>query len=337
MMATASKAATVVDAKTIDETLATSLLPSRELNAHKWSVGGVIVVGGSPGYVGAPAMAALSANRSGAGVVAVACPRGSIAAIAAIVPEATFISLPEGDVSRQTAEKFRVRFDKVRALVVGPGLGDDEYADSVMQILYGAKESPVYSPFGFSAKVSKPAPATSAEESALGREKPAVIDADGLNWLAKTDEWWSLLVPRTVVLTPHAGEMARLTGLETSEITSDPIGIAQRFAEKWQQTVVLKGEPTVVSNGEVTRVAASIEPALATAGSGDVLAGSIGAFLAQGLDPIDAATLAIYTGTAAARTLTDTLGTLGVIATDLPLAIAGELARLEQSKGGKRA
>ncbi|CAN5381130.1 hypothetical protein BH09CHL1_BH09CHL1_27500 [soil metagenome] len=337
MMATASKTATAVDAKTIDVALATSLLPTRELNAHKWSVGGVIVIGGSPGYIGAPAMAALAAGRSGAGLVAVACPRGSVGPIAAIVPSASFLSLPEGDVSRERTEKFRARFDKSKALVVGPGLGDDEYSDSVMQVLYGSKASPVHSTFGFSARISTPVSSEPAEESAFGRGKPAVIDADGLNWLAKTDEWWNLLVPGTVILTPHAGEMARLTGLETSEITSDPIGVAQRFAEKWQQTVVLKGAPTVVSNGEVTRVAASIEPALATAGSGDVLAGSIGAFLAQGLDPIDAATLAIYAGTAAARTLTEKLGTLGVIATDLPLAIAEELARLEQSKGGKRA
>lgn len=336
-MPTSSKTASAVDAKTIDAALAISLLPTRELNSHKWSVGGVIVIGGSPGYIGAPAMAALAAGRSGAGLVAVACPRGAVGPIAAIVPSASFLSLPEGDVSREATEKFRVRFDKSKALVVGPGLGDDEYSDSVMQILYGAKSSPVYSTFGFSARVSTPASSEVAEESALGRDKPAVIDADGLNWLAKTDEWWKLLVPHTVVLTPHAGEMARLTGLESSEITSDPISVAQRFAEQWQQTVVLKGAPTVVSSGEVTRVAASIEPALATAGSGDVLAGSIGAFLAQGLSPVDAATLAIYTGTAAARALTEKLGTLGVIATDLPLAIAEELARLEQSKGGKRA
>lgn len=336
-MPTSTKASATVEAKTIDTALAASLLPVRELNAHKWSVGGVIVVGGSPGYIGAPALAALSAGRSGAGIVAVAAPRGAVAAIASIVPEASFLTLPEGDVSRQTAEKFRERFDKVKALVVGPGLGDDEYADAVMQILYGTKTSPVYSTFGFTPRSSAPASSEKSDDTAIGRGKPAVIDADGLNWLAKNEEWPELLEPRSVVLTPHAGEMARLTGLEAGEITSDPINVAQRFAEQWQQTVVLKGAPTVVSNGTVTRVAPSIEPALATAGSGDVLSGSIAAFLAQGLDAIDAASLAIYAGTTAARTLTGRLGTLGVIATDLPLAIAEELARLEETRGGKRA
>lgn len=337
MMPTSTKASTAAEAKTIDAALAASLLPVRDLNAHKWSVGGVMVVGGSPGYIGAPAMASLAAGRSGAGIVAVAAPRGAVPAIASIVPEASFLTLPEGDVSRQTADKFRERFDKIKALVVGPGLGDDEYADTVMQILYGTKESPVYSPFGFAPRASSPAETSNGEEAALGRGKAAVIDADGLNWLAKTENWQKLLEPGTVILTPHTGEMARLTGLETSEITSDPIAVAQRFAEQWQQTVVLKGAPTVVSDGAVTRVAASIEPALATAGSGDVLSGSISAFLAQGLSPIDAASLAIFAGTAAARALTERFGTLGVVATDLPLAIAEELARLEQARGGKRA
>jgi NAD(P)H-hydrate epimerase len=336
-MPTSSKASTAVEAKTIDTALATSLLPVRELNAHKWSVGGVMVVGGSPGFIGAPAMAAMAAGRSGAGIVAVAAPRGAVPAIASIVPEASFLTLPEGDVSRQTAEKFRDRFDKIKALVVGPGLGDDEYADTVMQILYGTKTSPVYSPFGFAPRSSAPASEEKAGESAIGRGKPSVIDADGLNWLAKTEDWPKLLEPKTVILTPHAGEMARLTGLEIGEITADPVNIAQRFAEQWQQTVVLKGAPTVVSNGKVTRVSASIEPSLATAGSGDVLAGSIAAFLAQGLEAIDAASLAVYAGGAAARALTERFGTLGVVATDLPPAIAEELARLEQARGDKRA
>jgi NAD(P)H-hydrate epimerase len=337
MMPASSKASTAVEAKTIDDALAVSLLPVRELNAHKWSVGGVMVVGGSPGYIGAPAMAAMAAGRSGAGIVAIAAPRGAVPAIASIVPEASFLALPEGDVSRQTAEKFRERFDKIKALVVGPGLGDDDYADTVMQILYGTKTSPVYSPFGFAPRASAPTAEDKAEETALGHGKSAVIDADGLNWLAKTEGWQKLLEPNTIVLTPHAGEMARLTGLDSSEITSDPITISQRFAEEWQQTVVLKGAPTVISNGSVTRVAASIEPALATAGSGDVLSGSIAALLAQGLDAIDAATLAVHAGTAAAQSLSTRFGTLGLVATDLPAAIAEELARLEQARGGKRA
>jgi NAD(P)H-hydrate epimerase len=163
-----------------------------------------------------------------------------------------------------------------------------------------------------------------------------VIDADGLNWLSRTENWQELLEPHTAVLTPHAAEMSRLTGLDAEEIAGDSINVAQRFAAEWKQVVVLKGAPTVISDGEVTRIAGSIEPALATAGSGDVLAGSIGAFLAQGLSEVDAATLAVHAGSAAAATLTRRFGTLGVVASDLPLAIAEELAKLENERGGDR-
>ncbi len=317
----------------IDANLAQRLVPGRPEGAHKWSVGGVLIVGGSPGFIGAPAMAGLAAGRSGAGVVSIASPRSAIGAMATIIPEATFLPLPEGDLGaggERAAARIRESLDRYRALVVGPGLGEDEYANSVMQGLTGAAVvARAAGSLGFSAsRPANPKLPASEETSILGGAIPAVIDADGLNWLSGQDGWADRFSQGSLVLTPHAREMARLTGLDIDEIRANPGEVAARYASEWRQIIVLKGTPTIVSDGEATRVASSSPTALATAGSGDVLAGSIGAFLAQGLAPLDAATLAVFLGITAAEQLTTRFSSLGVIATDLPVAIAEALAAL---------
>ena len=324
---------TSVSPVAIDAKLVKSILPARDPGAHKWGVGGVLIIGGSPGYIGAPALAAMGAGRSGAGIVSIASPRSALGAIASIVPEATFMPLPEGDLGaggERAAERIREKLERYLALVVGPGLGEDEYADAIMQGLTGAAIAPrATSSLGFS--VGRAATTTQSESSSmtiLGGSIPAVIDADGLNWLAGQEDWPSRFAPNSLVLTPHIGEMARLTGLETSEIAAESAGVAARFAAEWQQTIVLKGGPTVVASGDQVRVATASPAALATAGSGDVLAGSIGALLAQGCSPIDAATAAIFLGVEAAERLTKRFSALGVIATDLPMAIAESIAEL---------
>lgn len=328
---------------TIDDALALSLYPTRPEGAHKWSAGGVIIVGGSPGYVGAPALAGLGAARSGAGVVAIACPRSAIGAVAGIIPEAVFLPMPEGDLGaggRKAVERIQERLEKARALVVGPGLGDDDYADAVMTALT-AVTTPTAAArtFGFSAPRSDapatPAAAAGAKDSAtaiIGKAHPTVLDADALNWLAKREEWWTTFTPFSCVLTPHPGEMARLLDVDVAAVTADPVATVAAAARKWQQVVVLKGAPTIVSDGERTLAAPSSPRALATAGSGDVLAGSIGGFLAQGLSAIDAAALAIWCGCDAATALSLEVGTLGILASDLPLAIAESLGALEARK-----
>jgi NAD(P)H-hydrate epimerase len=160
-----------------------------------------------------------------------------------------------------------------------------------------------------------------------------VIDADGLNWLAKQDEWWKLLPEGRVVLTPHAAEMARLTGKEQEEINADPVAAAREAAAKWGQTVVLKGTKTIIATADGSITSIDMPLSLATAGSGDVLCGSIGAFLAQGLSGADAAALAAFVGSRGAFRLAERFGTLGVVASDLPVAIAEELATLERVRG----
>ena len=319
-------------AVTIDAAMVRPLVPVRETGAHKWGVGGVLIVGGSPGYIGAPALAAMAAGRSGAGVVSIASPRSAIGAIAAIVPEATFTPLPEGDLGpggERAASKIRESLDRYKALVVGPGLGDDEYATAIMQGLTGASAAkrPTLTVGFATTRVETNEPEPEARASIVGGSIPAVLDADALNWLAGEAGWSERFAPNTLVLTPHAGEMARLTGLEAAEIVADPAGVAGRFASEWRQTVVLKGGVSVIASGDTLRQIVA-PPALATAGSGDVLAGSIGAFLAQGLDPVAAASLALYLGAQAAERLAAKVTSLGVVASDLPLAIAESLAAL---------
>jgi NAD(P)H-hydrate epimerase len=317
----------------IDADLVRSLVPERAEGAHKWGVGGVLIVGGSPGYVGAPALAALGAGRSGAGIVTIASPRSSLGAIAAIVPEATFMPLPEGDLGpagERAASRIQEDLDRYKALVVGPGLGKDEYADTIMMGLTGTasvKSSNSYLGFSMS---RPPAPETPDVErrAIIGGGIPAVLDADALNWLSKQENWSSRFAPGSLILTPHVGEMARLTGLDHDEILEDAPGVASRFAGEWQQTVVLKAAITVVADTKTTRVVNNTPVALATAGSGDVLAGSIGALLAQGLSPLEAASLAVYLGTKAAESLSGRLSPLGVVASDLPVAIAEAIAAL---------
>ncbi|MEZ4505596.1 MAG: NAD(P)H-hydrate dehydratase [Thermomicrobiales bacterium] len=136
------------------------------------------------------------------------------------------------------------------------------------------------------------------------------------------------------MLTPHVGELAALTIRHADVILADPASAAKDAAEAFGQVVVLKAGKAFISDGAVVRTVETAAPALATAGTGDVLAGSIAAFLAQGLEAVDAAALAVYAGTQAALRLTQELSSLGVVASDLPEAIARILAELEIESAG---
>lgn len=190
----------------IDEQFARTLVPMRTFGAHKWGVGGVVIVGGAPGYLGAPMLSAMAAQRAGAGIVSLAVPRGLVGTIATVVPEASYIPLSETESSqgaRRAAEEIGAKLEKASAVVIGPGLGQDEASDGLMAALFGAQSATSMIGFGSSA-------AASAKENSVGllaaTEKPIVIDADGLNWLAKQDNWASRLPKGRCVLTPHVGE-----------------------------------------------------------------------------------------------------------------------------------
>jgi NAD(P)H-hydrate epimerase len=157
-----------------------------------------------------------------------------------------------------------------------------------------------------------------------------LVDADALNILAKVPDWWEGLPKGRLLLTPHAGELARLTGRDGDELLADPLNAAMEAARTFGQHVLFKFGYGIVTDGKRALISDDAPASVATAGSGDVLAGTVGALLAQGLSPMDAAGLGLYVGARAARRLEATVGTLGMIASDLPLAIAQELARLER-------
>ncbi|CAN5667345.1 hypothetical protein BH23CHL5_BH23CHL5_03580 [soil metagenome] len=318
---------------TINEQLALSLLPKRLAGAHKWSIGGVLIIGGAPGYIGAPALAARAAGRSGAGIVSVAASRTAVASIATLVPEATFVPLPDGETQScadRANDLIGERLERCKAVVVGPGLSQDDQATALLAVLFGRNSRTHGASFGFGSSALNRT--DDRDGQLLGAEKPSVVDADALTWLSTQDSWWSSMERGTLVLTPHEGEMARLLDVSAAELSGSREELARQAAATWNQIVVLKGHQTVVTDGQFVRIGPLSPLSLATAGTGDVLAGSIGAFLAQGLSPLDAAALAIYLGCRAAEDLQATYGVLGVVAGDLPDAIGLQVAELERSQ-----
>lgn len=143
-----------------------------------------------------------------------------------------------------------------------------------------------------------------------------IIDADGLNILAQIDNWWTKLDNETI-LTPHPGEMARLTNFSIGGIQRDRINTAQQFAQKWDKIVVLKGANTVIASSGKTLISPFANPVLATAGTGDILAGVITGLLAQGLKPFDAAAVGAYIHGLAGEKLRKKIGNAGMLASDL--------------------
>lgn len=314
----------------IDPAMALSLLPKRDESAHKWGVGGVVIVGGSPGFIGAPALAAMGAARSGAGIVSLAISRSSVGATATLIPEAVFLPLPDSDSVQgvhKAIELISPQVEKSRAIVIGPGLSRDVSAYALLGGLFGETHQSGSRSMGFGSRSNETT--TQQENAVVGKETPTVVDADALHWLSERESWWDKVAPRSLILTPHVGELAALSIRHADLILEDPAAAVRDAALAWNQTVVLKAGKAYVSDGQMVRTVESASPALATAGTGDVLSGSIGAFLAQGLNPVDAVSLAIYAGTEAALRLTQELSTLGVVATDLPKAIARVLAELE--------
>jgi hydroxyethylthiazole kinase-like uncharacterized protein yjeF len=272
---------------------ARALLPARPPDANKGTFGRVLVVAGSENYVGAAHLAAAGAYRVGAGLVTLACPRSLQPVIASNLTEATYLPLPEedGGLAREAADHVLRALDGYQTLLLGCGLGQR-----------GATQS-----FVRAVLFSLPADSSTA----------AVVDADGLNALAKTPGWWRELKAPAIV-TPHPGEMARLSGRPIAEIQADRLGCAVSCAEEWGKTVVLKGAHTVVASPD-SRAALSpfANPALASAGTGDVLAGAVTGFLAQGLPPFEAAVCGVYVHAAAGEEALREMGDAGAMAGDL--------------------
>jgi NAD(P)H-hydrate epimerase len=310
-----------------DEGLSLSLLPLRPSDAHKGTFGTAMIVAGSINYTGAAYLAGKAAYRIGAGLVTLAIPASLHSALAGQLPEATWVLLPheQGVISSAAADVLKRNLDRVTALLVGPGLGlEDTTRDFIEKLLNSTEDKPIHGRMGFvqfdtGKPASKPAPLP-----------PMVFDADGLKLLAKLPDWPKLL-PAPAILTPHPGEMAVLTGLTTDEIQKDRLIIARKFAQEWGHVVVLKGAFTVIAapDGRTTTVPLAT-PALARAGTGDVLAGLITGLRAQGVDAYDAARAGAWIHAQAGLTAAGFQGSLAaVMAGDVLEAIPDVIADLE--------
>ncbi len=299
-----------------------NLLPARPTGAHKGTFGRALVVAGSVNYTGAAALAGVSATRVGTGLVTLALPQPLYPIVAARLTEATYLLLPHdmGVLAPGAVKVLSEKLGDYDALLLGPGLGQEEPTVEFMDELFGGQEAAHRRHLGFVYQDNG-----GAQESRGTTLPSLVVDADGLNLLAKREQWWQRL-PAGTILTPHPGEMARLIGCETKEVQADRLGCATQMAAKWGHVVVLKGAHTVVAapDGRVT-VLPFANPAMATAGSGDVLAGAIVGMRAQGLASFEAALAGAYLHGLAGELARESLGDAGVVAGDmaamLPLAI----------------
>ena len=266
------------------------LLPLRKANAHKGDAGCVVICAGSPGYTGAAALASDAAVKAGAGLVSLYTPLSSRDVLAIKLTEVMVHGLLErmpGILGGGAASDVASSAEAADVLAIGPGLGTSESTQEAVRTILQKITTPV------------------------------VIDADALTALAGHTEILAAMQAQKV-LTPHPGEMARLTGLEIAEIEADRINVAKKYAEEWQAIVVLKGAPTVIGcpNGTVY-VNSTGNSSLATGGSGDVLTGIIAGLAAQEISLQEAAICGVYLHGLAAE----------LTGVDIGLA-AGELAAL---------
>lgn len=299
--------------KMLTGTLVRRLLPARPLESNKGTFGKVMLLCGSPSYPGSAFLAGNAAARVGAGLITLAVSAQMLPIYASAFHEATFLLLPDN------GEKNLARVDTLieglrgyRSLLIGPGLGQSPYTrEMILHILEHLRALP-------------------------DPQRPRlVIDADGLNNLSALEHWWTLL-PGDTIITPHPGEMGRLCGgLKVSGGSPDRLDLARQKAQEWHVTLLLKGACTLITKaGKIedvyTRINWKANPAMATAGTGDVLAGMIAGLLAQGLQPFDAASAAVYLHSIAGERVSDKIGATGLLAADLLPEIPRAMLNLSQ-------
>jgi NAD(P)H-hydrate epimerase len=305
--------------------LVRSILPERPLDAHKGTFGTVLVIGGSVNYTGAPLLAGKAAYRVGAGLVTLAVPTPLHDALAGQFPEATWLLLPHevGVIAANAIDVLEKNPSRPTAIALGPGIGLEDTTREFVGYLVGAAAKSGRKVMGFLAGDQ------SLGDTIRADLPPLVVDADGLTLLGQYPDWWRYL-PAETVLTPHPGEMAGLTGLNKEEIQADRLAIAERFAAEWGHVVVLKGACTLVAapDGQTTAIPIA-SPALARAGSGDVLTGMIAGLRAQGVGAYPAAVAAAWLHGQAGILAATVLGnTASVLAGDIQEAIVDVITEL---------
>lgn len=290
------------------------LLPPRPPDSNKGTYGKTLIVAGSPRFPGAALLAATAAGRIGAGLVTVATTPDLARSYVGAFPEATYAPLPDDPAERAAAILAATK--GIDALLIGPGLDQQPGTrEWYLAVLAGLRAQP------------------DAERPRL------IIDADGLNLLSNETSWWALLPPRTV-LTPHPGEMARLLGQgRLPDGSIDRLTRLRELAAVWGHVILLKGAVTTVvapdgPHHERPWLNFAPNPAMAAAGMGDVLAGTIVGLLAQGMAPEDAAIAGAHLHSAAGRLAVTALGRgvrAGLVATDLAAQLPRARAQVQPS------
>ena len=277
------------------------------VDSHKGSKGHVLVIAGSVSYPGAAILAARAAYRSGCGLVTLVAPASIFPIIAGQLPEAIHLTYPDLISHEAVNESLdlvhTLEVGKYDSVVIGCGIGTGPFSsDFVNETIHFLGKG--------------------------GQSIPIVVDADALNCLVSVDSWWEGL-GRTLVLTPHPGEMARLASVPVEHVQRERLDIASSLAIKVNQVMVLKGAFTVVADVEgSTYVNPHANPALGTAGSGDVLAGVIGSLLAQGIPELLAVRLAVYSHGQAGEELRERMGNRGGMASDIANYLPQVISRL---------
>lgn len=283
---------------TLNKNEVNNLLKVREAVSHKGTYGHLLSVCGSRNMPGAAYLSAKAALRSGVGLVTAAFPECIYTTMSIKLDEALLLPLdetPEGSISKGSTAKLWGVLEKYSAILIGCGISSDEDTAEVVRFII--------------------------ENSRV----PVIIDADGLNAIS-TDIEVLRNAQCPIIITPHPKEMSRLNGVSVDLIQSDRIKYASEFAKEYGVTVVLKGSNTVVSGKDSSRtyVNATGNSGLAKGGSGDVLSGIIGAFLAQGIHPFTAATAGVYIHGRCADNVADRLSQTGMLPTD----VIDELSRI---------
>ena len=271
-------------------------LPKRDPAGHKGMYGNVFIVGGSAGMIGAVALAANAAFRGGAGLVKFAAPAPVQPFIATLCPCATSLPLACDENGELTAAAIRQAVDQAEqsdVVAVGPGFGRGKRQQDLIRAV-------------------------------LAAGKPIVIDADGLNNLAMIEEWPTMQTG-PLVLTPHPGEFARLSGLSADEIQTHRRSVATESVQNWLQAgsgghplvLLLKGSGTVVTDGGRYFINSTGNPGMACGGTGDILTGLLAALIGQGLSAFDAAVLAADRHGRAGDLAARRLGQVSMMAWDL--------------------
>jgi hydroxyethylthiazole kinase-like uncharacterized protein yjeF len=293
-----------LDTWVLDDKAALADLPHHSPEAHKFERGSLLVVAGSRRYAGAASLSAVSALRTGCGIVYLAGPESIRTVVQSAHPEIIFVSLPETGSGSIAESALKTIFEEIRfdAAAIGPGLTTDKETEILVR--------------GFVSRC----------------DKPVLIDADGINAFAgHYEELKTLSMGRPVVISPHSGELRRLTGIDVPSESGDRADTLRKLVIGAGITLVHKGAPTLISHaGGRVDVNVHGHPGLATAGSGDVLTGAIAGMLAQGAAPAEAARVGVYIHSRAAEIAAEVTGERGMLAGDCSASLPAALRELEE-------